>query len=143
EGGAGAAPAVHGGTAATGFELNTPHHLFPLPLLPTLPQSFDAVRAELEQLPSDTVALQQLGMHSGRRLLQLDVITEQLATQVMNHHQKMVQGMQLVGELDRELRVVSVICRNARRHLNKAMEQVASDLVVAASVNKKKMLTVS
>ncbi|CAI5523451.1 unnamed protein product [Closterium sp. Naga37s-1] len=104
-------------------------------------ESFDAVRAELEQLPSDTVALQQLGMHSGRRLLQLDVITEQLATQVMNHHQKMVQGMQLVGELDRELRVVSVICRNARRHLNKAMEEVASDLVVAASVNKKKMLT--
>ncbi|CAI5481038.1 unnamed protein product [Closterium sp. Yama58-4] len=104
-------------------------------------ESFDAVRAELEQLPSDTLALQQLGMHSGRRLLQLDVITEQLATQVMNHHQKMVQGMQLVGELDRELRVVSVICRNARRHLNKAMEEVASDLVVAASVNKKKMLT--
>ncbi|CAI5477761.1 unnamed protein product [Closterium sp. Yama58-4] len=111
--------------------------------LEQLPQdtSFDAVRAELEQLPSDTLALQQLGMHSGRRLLQLDVITEQLATQVMNHHQKMVQGMQLVGELDRELRVVSVICRNARRHLNKAMEEVASDLVVAASVNKKKMLT--
>jgi hypothetical protein len=71
--------------------------------------------------------------------LQLEDITEKLSKQVMEHHEEMVKGMQLVTELERDLQVSSIIVKNGRRHLSRATFEVSQDLVVAANVRKKQV----
>ncbi|KAJ7561332.1 hypothetical protein O6H91_03G024200 [Diphasiastrum complanatum] len=103
-------------------------------------QEFDPVRHLLEQLPKEDFDQKFLDVKIGQRFLQLDAITERLSRQVMEHHEEMVEGMQLVTELEKDLQVTNIICKNGRRHLASAMHEVSQDLVVTANVKKKQIL---
>ncbi|KAE8688712.1 C-terminal isoform 2 [Hibiscus syriacus] len=74
------------------------------------------------------------------RLAQLDRVAEHLSRNVMEHHEVMVKGMHLVSELEKDLKIANVICRNGRRHLNSSMNEVSRDLVVNTDSKKKQAL---
>ncbi|KAK4772249.1 hypothetical protein SAY86_014024 [Trapa natans] len=59
----------------------------------------------------------------------------------MEHHEVMVKGMNLVRELERDLKVANVICMNGRRHLNSSMNEVSRDLIVNTNSKKKQALS--
>ncbi|CAM6053746.1 unnamed protein product [Sphagnum tenellum] len=102
-------------------------------------EEFDPVRFMLQDIPEHEVKQSFFDHKVGQRLLQLEDITEKLSKQVMEHHEEMVKGMQLVTELERDLQVSSIIVKNGRRHLSRATFEVSQDLVVAANVRKKQV----
>ncbi|KAL3684404.1 hypothetical protein R1sor_002426 [Riccia sorocarpa] len=103
---------------------------------------FDPVRFMLEHLPeeSNQMTRDYFDKQVGVRMVQLDLVTEKLSKQVMENHEEMVQGMQLVTELDRDLQLSNIICKNGRRFLSMAAQEVSHDLLVAANVRKKQVL---
>ncbi|CAM6082152.1 unnamed protein product [Calypogeia fissa] len=105
-------------------------------------EGFDPIRHMLENLPAESNDLSQqyFDTKGGEKLLQLDMITERLSKQVVENHEEMVKGMQLVTELDRDLQLSSIICKNGRRFLSMAAQEVTQDLVVAENVKKKQVL---
>ncbi|XP_014620084.1 syndetin-like isoform X3 [Glycine soja] len=58
----------------------------------------------------------------------------------MEHHEVMVKGMNLVRELEKDLRIANVICMNGRRHLTSSMNEVSRDLIVNSYSKKKQAL---
>ncbi|CAI9104941.1 OLC1v1003734C2 [Oldenlandia corymbosa var. corymbosa] len=58
----------------------------------------------------------------------------------MEHHEEMVKGMNLVRELEKDLKVANVICMNGRRHLISSRNEVSRDLIVTKSSKKKQAL---
>ncbi|VFQ96526.1 unnamed protein product [Cuscuta campestris] len=74
------------------------------------------------------------------RLAQLDRIAERLSRHVMEHHEVMVKGMNLVRELERDLKVANVICMNGRRHLTSSRNEISRDLIVHRNSKKKQTL---
>ncbi|KAF6995300.1 hypothetical protein CFC21_011823 [Triticum aestivum] len=58
----------------------------------------------------------------------------------MGHHEEMVKGMQLVMELEQDLKVANVICMNGRRHISSSKNEVSRDLVVNVKSKKKQAL---
>uniref|UniRef100_A0A1D1XEN0 Coiled-coil domain-containing protein 132 n=1 Tax=Anthurium amnicola TaxID=1678845 RepID=A0A1D1XEN0_9ARAE len=103
-------------------------------------ESFDPVKNVLEHIPSEQTDVAYFEKQATLRLAQLDRIAERLACHVMEHHEEMVKGMQLVMELEQDLKVANVICMNGRRHLASSMHEVSRDLVVNANAKKKQAL---
>nr|XP_043631842.1 syndetin [Erigeron canadensis] len=103
-------------------------------------EEFDPVRHTLENIPSEESDLAYFEGKAALRLLQLDKVTESLSRQVMEHHEVMVKGMDLVGELEKDLKVANVICMNGRRHLTSSRNEVSRDLVVNTSSRRKQTL---
>ncbi|KAK9061580.1 hypothetical protein SSX86_018762 [Deinandra increscens subsp. villosa] len=103
-------------------------------------EEFDPVRHTLENLPSEESDLAYFEGKAALRLLQLDKVTENLSQQVMEHHEVMVKGMDLVGELEKDLNVANVICMNGRRHLTSSRNEVSRDLIVNTSSKRKQTL---
>lgn len=103
-------------------------------------QDFDPVRHMLENLPVEDVDQKYFDSMVAQRLLQLDFNTEKLSRKVMEHHEEMVKGMQLVMELEKDLKVTNIICKNGRRHLSSAIHEVSQNLLVTSNVKKKKVL---
>ncbi|KAI3799340.1 hypothetical protein L1987_34633 [Smallanthus sonchifolius] len=103
-------------------------------------EEFDPVRHTLENLPSEESDLAYFEGKAALRLLQLDKVTEKLSHQVMEHHEVMVKGMDLVGELEKDLKVANVICMNGRRHLTSSRNEVSRDLIVNTSSKRKQTL---
>ncbi|MFS8011675.1 putative vacuolar protein sorting-associated protein [Helianthus anomalus] len=103
-------------------------------------EEFDPVRHTLENLPHEESDLAYFEGKAALRLLQLDKVTEILSRQVMEHHEVMVKGMDLVGELEKDLKVANVICMNGRRHLTSSRNEVSRDLVVNTSSKRKQTL---
>lgn len=103
-------------------------------------QEFDPVRHMLENLPSEDVDQKYFEGKVTQRLLQLDVNTENLARKVMEHHEEMVKGMRLVMELEKDLQVTNIICKNGRRHLASAIDEVSQNLLVTSNVKRKQVL---
>ncbi|XP_031111673.1 syndetin isoform X4 [Ipomoea triloba] len=58
----------------------------------------------------------------------------------MQHHEVMVKGMNLVRELERDLKVANVICMNGRRHLTSSRNEISRDLIVHRNSKKKQAL---
>ncbi|KAJ6739637.1 hypothetical protein OIU74_004404, partial [Salix koriyanagi] len=58
----------------------------------------------------------------------------------MEHHEVMVKGMNLVREVEKDLKVANVICMNGRRHLTSSMNEVSRDLVVNTNSKRKQTL---
>ncbi|KAG6678991.1 hypothetical protein I3843_14G106600 [Carya illinoinensis] len=50
------------------------------------------------------------------------------------------EGMNLVRELEKDLKIANVICMNGRRHLNSSMNEVSRDLIVNSNSKKKQAL---
>lgn len=103
-------------------------------------EEFDPVRYVLEHIPSDENELAYFEEKAALRLAQLDLIGERLSHHVMAHHEVMVKGMQLVKELERDLKVANVICMNGRRHLTSSRNEVSRDLIVTTCSKKKQAL---
>ncbi|KAK9094083.1 hypothetical protein Scep_025552 [Stephania cephalantha] len=103
-------------------------------------EDFDPVRHVIDNIPSEENDLSYFDKQASVRLAQLDKIAERLSYHVMEHHEEMVKGMQLVRELELDLKVANVICMNGRRHINSAMHDVSQDLVVTSSAKKKQTL---
>ncbi|CAN6460698.1 unnamed protein product [Victoria cruziana] len=103
-------------------------------------EDFDPVRHMLEHIPSDETDASYFESKAALRLAQLDVTAERLSHHVMEHHEKMVKGLQLVMEVEHDLMVANVICMNGRRHIRSSMHEVSRDLVVTSSAKKKKAL---
>ncbi|ONK71818.1 uncharacterized protein A4U43_C04F12710 [Asparagus officinalis] len=103
-------------------------------------EDFDPVKYILENIPSEEADAFYFEEKATLRLLQLDRITERLSRHVMEHHEEMVKGMQLVMELEQDLKVANVICRNGRRHISSSMHEVSRDLVVHSNSKKKQAL---
>eukprot|EP00850_Spirogloea_muscicola_P006310 SM000030S11319 [mRNA] locus=s30:80361:89469:+ [translate_table: standard] len=118
-------------------------------------KDFDPVRYMLERLPAIESDQAFLGAEASsmlppcfnrlvaicrKKLQQLDTVTEELSQQVMEHHEEMVQGVHLVAELERDLQLTSIICRNGRRYLAQAMEDVTQNLAVYDAVRQKQIL---
>ncbi|KAH7405246.1 hypothetical protein KP509_15G062300 [Ceratopteris richardii] len=95
----------------------------------------------LENLPSEDVDQKYFEAKVSERLLQLDANTEKLSKKVMEHHEEMVKGMQLVMELEKDLQVTNIICKNARRRLALAIDEVSQNLLISSNVKRKKILT--
>ncbi|XP_020093845.1 syndetin isoform X2 [Ananas comosus] len=101
---------------------------------------FDPVRYILDNIPSEEDDVAYLDKQSTLRLAQLDKIAERLSRHVMEHHEEMVKGMQLVMELEQDLKVANVICMNGRRHIASSKYEVSRDLVVNTKSKKKRAL---
>ncbi|XP_065003491.1 uncharacterized protein LOC103971873 isoform X5 [Musa acuminata AAA Group] len=111
-----------------------------LPSSSDRPEDFDPVRYVLENVPSEESDATYFDKKSTLRLAQLDKIAERLSRHVMEHHEEMVKGMQLVMELEQDLKVANVICMNGRRHLTSSINEVSRDLVVNKKSRKKQAL---
>lgn len=103
-------------------------------------EDFDPVRYVMESIPSEENDVSYFEKQATRRLSQLDWIAERLSRHVMEHHKEMVRGMQLVMEVEQDLKVANVICKNGRRHIASSMNEVSRDLVVHSNSKKKKVL---
>ncbi|CAK7332113.1 unnamed protein product [Dovyalis caffra] len=103
-------------------------------------QDFDPIRHILEHLPSEENELTYFEEQATLRLLQLDRVAEHLSCHVMEHHEVMGKGMNLVREVEKDLKVANVICMNGRRHLTSSMNEVSRDLVVNSNSKKKQAL---
>ncbi|XP_012444612.1 uncharacterized protein LOC105768900 isoform X1 [Gossypium raimondii] len=103
-------------------------------------EEFDPIKHVLEHIPSDENELEYFEKQATLRLAQLDRVAEQLSRNVMEHHEVMVKGMNLVRELEKDLKIANVICRNGRRHLTSSMNEVSRDLVVNTDSKKKQAL---
>ncbi|KAK7257667.1 hypothetical protein RIF29_31807 [Crotalaria pallida] len=104
-------------------------------------EGFDPIRHVLELVPADENELTYFEKQAALRLAQLDRVAERLSRHVMEHHEVMVKGMNLVRELEKDLRIANVICMNGRRHLTSSMNEVSRDLIVNSYSKKKQALT--
>ncbi|XWS52950.1 hypothetical protein CRYUN_Cryun11dG0115700 [Craigia yunnanensis] len=103
-------------------------------------EEFDPIKHVLEHIPSEENELEYFEKQATLRLAQLDRVAEHLSRHVMEHHEVMVKGMNLVRELEKDLKVANVICMNGRRHLTSSMNEVSRDLVVNTDSKKKQAL---
>ncbi|XP_041993947.1 syndetin-like isoform X1 [Salvia splendens] len=103
-------------------------------------EEFDPVRHILEQIPSEEKEPAYFEEQAALRLAQLDRISEHLSRHVMEHHEQMVNGMNLVRELEKDLKIANVICMNGRRHLTSSRNEVSRDLIVTECSKKKQVL---
>ncbi|KAJ4784669.1 coiled-coil protein [Rhynchospora pubera] len=103
-------------------------------------EEFDPVKYILDNIPSEDSDATYFDKQSTLRLAQLDKIAERLSKHVMEHHEEMVKGMQLVMELEQDLKVANVICMNGRRHITSSKFEVSRDLVVNKKSKKKQAL---
>ncbi|XP_022755917.1 syndetin-like isoform X2 [Durio zibethinus] len=103
-------------------------------------EEFDPIKHVLEHIPSEENELEYFEKQATLRLAQLDRVAERLSRHVMEHHEVMVKGMNLVRELEKDLKVANVICMNGRRHLTSSMNEVSRDLVVNTDSKKKQAL---
>ncbi|KAJ7947906.1 Coiled-coil domain-containing protein [Quillaja saponaria] len=103
-------------------------------------EDFDPVRHILEHVPSEENELAYFEKQAALRLAQLDKVAERLSRHVMEHHEVMVKGMNLVRELEKDLKIANVICMNGRRHLTSSMNEVSRDLIVHSNSKKKQDL---
>ncbi|XP_010557376.1 PREDICTED: syndetin-like isoform X1 [Tarenaya hassleriana] len=103
-------------------------------------EDFDPVRHVLENVPDDENDLAYFEKQAVLRLAQLDRVAENLSHHVMEHHEVMVKGMNLVRELERDLKIANVICKNGRRHLTSSMNEVSRDLIVNTHSKRKQAL---
>ncbi|CAK8576280.1 unnamed protein product [Lathyrus sativus] len=103
-------------------------------------EDFDPIRHVLEHVPSEENELSYFEKQAALRLTQLDKVAEHLSRHVMEHHEVMVKGMNLVRELEKDLRIANVICMNGRRHLTSSMNEVSRDLIVNSYSKKKQAL---
>lgn len=103
-------------------------------------EEFDPVGHILEHLPSEENELAYLENQATLRLSQLDRISERLSRHVMEHHEVMVKGMDLVRQLERDLKIANVICMNGRRYLNSSRNEVSRDLIVSNNSKRKQAL---
>ncbi|TYG61137.1 hypothetical protein ES288_D07G123700v1 [Gossypium darwinii] len=103
-------------------------------------EEFDPIKHILENIPSEEIDLEHFEKQAILRLAQLDIVAEQLSHRVMEHHEVMVKGMNLVRELERDLKIANIICMNGRRHLTSSMNEVSRDLVVNTDSKKKQAL---
>ncbi|XP_027345196.1 syndetin isoform X2 [Abrus precatorius] len=103
-------------------------------------EDFDPIRHVLEHVPAEENELTYFEKQAALRLVQLDRVAERLSRHVMEHHEVMVKGMNLVSELEKDLRIANVICMNGRRHLTSSMNEVSRDLIVNSYSKKKQAL---
>ncbi|XP_060169687.1 uncharacterized protein LOC132600494 isoform X2 [Lycium barbarum] len=103
-------------------------------------EEFDPVRHILEHIPSEESELAYLEDQATLRLAQLDRISERLSCHVMEHHEVMVKGMDLVRQLERDLKIANVICMNGRRYLTSSRNEVSRDLIVSTNSKRKQTL---
>ncbi|XP_073150883.1 uncharacterized protein [Henckelia pumila] len=103
-------------------------------------EEFDPVRYILEHIPSEEIEPSYFEEKATLRLAQLDKISERLSRHVMEHHEEMVKGMNLVRELEKDLKIANVICMNGRRHLTSSRNEVSRDLIVTTNSKKKQTL---
>ncbi|KAK6776447.1 hypothetical protein RDI58_027448 [Solanum bulbocastanum] len=103
-------------------------------------EEFDPVGHILEHMPSEESELAYLEDQATLRLSQLDRISERLSCHVMEHHEVMVKGMDLVRQLERDLKIANVICMNGRRYLTSSRNEVSRDLIVSNNSKRKQAL---
>lgn len=103
-------------------------------------EDFDPINHMLEHIPSEENELEYFEKQASLRIAQLDRVAELLSRNVMEHHEVMVKGMNLVRELEKDLQVANVICMNGRRHINSSITEVSRDLIVNANSKKKQTL---
>ncbi|CAF2124424.1 unnamed protein product [Brassica napus] len=103
-------------------------------------EDFDPVRHILENVPDDQSDLAYFEKQATLRLVQLDRVAESLSHHVMEHHEVMVKGMNLVRELEKDLKIANVICKNGRRNLTSSMNEASRDLIVHTHSKKKQAL---
>ncbi|XP_031262560.1 syndetin-like [Pistacia vera] len=103
-------------------------------------EDFDPISHILEHIPSEENELEYFEKQATLRISQLDRVAELLSRNVMEHHEVMVKGMNLVRELEKDLKVANVICMNGRRHINSSINEVSRDLIVNANSKKKQTL---
>ncbi|KAL3652988.1 hypothetical protein CASFOL_002669 [Castilleja foliolosa] len=103
-------------------------------------EEFDPVRYILEQVPHEEIEPAYFEEKAALRLAQLDKISERLSRHVMEHHEEMVKGMNLVRELEKDLKIANVICMNGRRHLTSSRNEVSRDLIVTDNSKRKQAL---
>ncbi|KAL2557427.1 hypothetical protein Fot_02166 [Forsythia ovata] len=103
-------------------------------------EEFDPVRHVLEHIPTEESELSYFEEKATLKLAQLDMIAERLSRHVMENYEEMVKGMNLVRELEKDLKVANVICMNGRRHLASSRNEVSRDLIVTTSSKKKQAL---
>ncbi|CAN6300232.1 unnamed protein product [Urochloa humidicola] len=103
-------------------------------------EGFDPIHYILQSIPEEGGDATYFDKQSTLRLAQLDKIAERLSHHVMGHHEEMVKGMQLVMELEQDLKVANVICMNGRRHITSSKNEVSRDLVVNVKSKKKQAL---
>ncbi|XP_010510715.1 PREDICTED: syndetin isoform X2 [Camelina sativa] len=103
-------------------------------------EDFDSVMHILENVPDDQSELAYFEKQATLRLVQLDRVAEDLSHHVMEHHEVMVKGMNLVRELEKDLKIANVICKNGRRNLTSSMNEASRDLIVHNHSKKKQAL---
>lgn len=103
-------------------------------------EDFDPIKYILEHIQFEESDASHFEKKATLRLAQLDKISERLSRHVVEHHEELVKGMQLVMELQQDLKVANVICMNGRRHIASSMHEFSRELVVHSHSKKKQAL---
>ncbi|CAN0902476.1 Vps50 [Linum grandiflorum] len=103
-------------------------------------ENFDPIRHILEMITDEETEVTYFEKQAALRLAQLDRVAEHLSHHVMRNYEVMVKGMNLVRELEKDIKIANIICMNGRRNLTSSMNEVSRDLVVNTSSKKKQAL---
>eukprot|EP01137_Pigoraptor_chileana_P037684 Opistho-2@35159 len=105
-------------------------------------ENFDPVELMLQSLP-DTLEAAELDSDRKRQWRILQSISKRLSQLVLDNHKSFVQELTRVAELQEELEITKVVCKNGRRHLQKAEEGVnKGGLQILAHTRKRQTLAV-
>eukprot|EP00124_Ichthyophonus_hoferi_P005077 Ihof_evm1s661 gene=Ihof_evmTU1s661 len=106
-----------------------------------LDDTYDPIRATLMAIPDDQ-ALQHVMAVKMQQQSDLEAVVRVLSEVVQSHHHQFVDGMQKVAELNQELELALVICKNGRRSLVKARKNTVdmSLTIIAKDRRRKTML---
>ncbi|KAL9644878.1 hypothetical protein ABK040_005358 [Willaertia magna] len=95
------------------------------------------LQRETTNLDDEQTVLQELQKHEKV----LEVVNGRLCKTVMNNYNSFVEGMTNVQEIGTDLKLTSILCKNGRKRLKKAQDNlVKGGLLIVAKYRKKKSL---
>eukprot|EP00899_Mesostigma_viride_P015518 jgi/Mesvir1/23968/Mv10732-RA.3 len=103
-------------------------------------EELDTKERVVRSIPENGWNVTYLAERERASMARLDAIHEGIAEKVMENYTDIVQGLARVTEVERELQVTHVVCRNARRFLSNIRTQVELNLNIAANIRKKQRL---
>eukprot|EP00051_Salpingoeca_urceolata_P010868 m.133496 g.133496 ORF g.133496 m.133496 type:complete len:999 (-) comp16888_c2_seq1:220-3216(-) len=98
---------------------------------------FDDITFITDLLPDDMSSIESIDECRKRKFQELQAVSRKLSGLVLDHHKEFVQELTRVSELQEELDMTRVICKNDRRHLSRAANSQKAGLLLARRVRKR------
>eukprot|EP00898_Chlorokybus_atmophyticus_P003339 jgi/Chlat1/4005/Chrsp26S03986 len=103
-------------------------------------EDYDPTTQTLEKVPFDGWNEQYLDDRVRENLQVLDAVNSELSARVMANYNEFVQGLGLVSQVERDLQRIQIVCKNGRRYLTQAEEEISRNLSITENIQKKQVL---